>query len=132
MRELPTASLHAQYVHCRDLATKKAKGDHMYRPHQRTGHAQYCFSLMSSCKILENPCSWNVLKLQTLPCFHQPHSNEIHGDNWKVWCKVISGCSLPLILFLPGWNLCYKRPCRTTGKLLILCENHYLTVYATQ
>jgi hypothetical protein len=30
---------------------------------------------------------------------HQLHSNEIHGDNWKVWSKVIIGCGLPLIFF---------------------------------
>jgi hypothetical protein len=38
------------------LATRKAKSDHVYRPHQRTEHAQYRLSLLSSCKILENPC----------------------------------------------------------------------------
>jgi hypothetical protein len=31
-----------------------------------------------------------MLKLQTfLAILHQLHSNEIHGDNWKVWSKVL-------------------------------------------
>jgi hypothetical protein len=39
------------------------------------------------------------------------------SDNWKVWS---SGCSLPLIFSLPGWNLCYHKIawlCLATSRL---------------
>ena len=59
------------------FATKKAKSDHVYRPHQRTGHAQYHFSLLPSGKDLENPCITIKAKSDHV---HRPHQRTGHAQ----------------------------------------------------
>jgi hypothetical protein len=60
--------------------------------------------------------------VEFLPSLHQLHSNENHGDNWKVWSKVISGFGLPLIFFLPA-SMCQIIVSRVGGWFVQLLKS---------